>query len=240
MAISKRVYWDACTWIALIQQERIRDQKGNVTEDRYAMARNVITGAEKNNIEIATSTLSLAEVCKSPGVQAQADKLGSFFDVDYILLVNLDRAVGEMARSLMMRGFSKLKPPDACHVAAAAIANVEEMHTFDDKLLALDGKIQKQDGTALKICKPDMGSAAPLLKAMQKPLELDLETPGPVKAPMPSPSPELDLELEQVPEVAVSLPDPVVRLIDLPEQEDLANEPKATPLQIEGPKTAGK
>lgn len=34
----KRVSWDACTWIALIQQEKIRDENGNVVEDRYALA----------------------------------------------------------------------------------------------------------------------------------------------------------------------------------------------------------
>ena len=42
------------------------------------------------------------------------------------------------------------------------------MHTFDDKLLGLDGLIDKLDGTKLKICKPDPGGpAAPLLEAMK-------------------------------------------------------------------------
>ena len=57
----------------------------------------------------------------------------------------------------MQRGYSKLKPPDASHIAAAAIALVDEMHTFDDKLLGLDGRIDKGDGTTLRICKPSMG-----------------------------------------------------------------------------------
>jgi hypothetical protein len=34
MASSRRIYWDACAWIALIQQEKIRDAKGQVIEDR--------------------------------------------------------------------------------------------------------------------------------------------------------------------------------------------------------------
>lgn len=58
--------------------------------------------------------------------------------------------------------------PDAVHVATAAISpGIEEMHTFDDRLLALNGAIDKADGTKLKICKPDAGApAAPLLEAM--------------------------------------------------------------------------
>ena len=67
----------------------------------------------------------------------------------------------------MQRGCSKLKPADASHLAAAAIACVEEMHTFDDKLLALDGMIDKPDGTKLRICKPAMGGPPlPLLERM--------------------------------------------------------------------------
>jgi predicted nucleic acid-binding protein len=154
----------------LIQQERIRDENGKLVEDRYGMCRNVISAAERGQIEIATSTLSYAEVCKNPGLRAQQeDKVAAFFENDYILPVNLDRAVGERARSLMMSGIVNLKPPDACHLATALLANADELHTFDDKILALDGKIDKADGTRLKICKPDPGgSSAPLLDAMKK------------------------------------------------------------------------
>jgi predicted nucleic acid-binding protein len=168
MANPKRIYWDACVWIALIQQEKIHDAKGTLVDDRYGMCRNVINAASRGQIEIATSTLSFAEVSKESAVKAQGeDKIAAFFEVDYVLPVNLDRAVGERARSLMMAGYSKLKPADACHLASAALANAEEMHTYDDRLLALDGKIEKLNGTKLKICKPDLGgSPAPLLDAM--------------------------------------------------------------------------
>jgi predicted nucleic acid-binding protein len=166
---SKRVYWDACSWIALIQKERILDEKGVLVEDRYTMCRSVINAAEKGTIEIATSTLNLAEVCKSTEVKATDDsKLTAFFEVEYILLVNLDRGIGEIARSLMKRGYSKLKPIDACHLASAAVANAEEFHTFDEKLLDLDGLIDKANKTKLRICRPDAGGApAPLLEAMK-------------------------------------------------------------------------
>jgi predicted nucleic acid-binding protein len=131
---------------------------GRLLEDRYGMCRNVIAAAERNQLEIATSALSFAEVCKAPGIADQTeDKIAAFFEKDYILPVNLDRAVGERARALMRMGISKFKPADACHLATAALANVDEMHTFDDRLLVLTDKIDKQDGTKLKICGPDPG-----------------------------------------------------------------------------------
>jgi hypothetical protein len=114
----------------------------------------------------------LVEVCKS--AKTTAEKIAAFFENDYVLLVNLDRAVGECARELMNVGYS-LKPGDAVHLATAAISpGVEQFHTFDDKLLRLNGLIDKSDGTKLKICKPDAGaSPAPLLDAIhaQKPAD---------------------------------------------------------------------
>lgn len=164
---NRRVVWDACTWIALIQQERILDDKGNVVENRHAMCRSVIAAAERDEIEIAFSTLCYAEVCKNRDILDQSeDKVAAFFEHPYVLPVNLDRAVGEKSRQLMMSGAAKLKPADACHVATALIANADELHTFDDKILALDGQLDKANGTKLKICKPDPGGKPlPLLAA---------------------------------------------------------------------------
>jgi hypothetical protein len=98
--------------------------------------------------------------------------IADYFESDYILLVNVDRSVGERARVLMTSGFAGLKPPDAIHLATAAISGVEEMHTFDARLLGLDGVIDKSDGTRLKICKPDAGGPpAPLLDPDMQPVE---------------------------------------------------------------------
>jgi len=164
----RRISWDACAWIALIQREKI-PRAGGAIEDREMMCRTVVEAAKKGTIEILTSTLCLAEVCKDPGIRAtRADLIADYFESDYILLVNVDRSVGERARVLMTSGFSGLKPPDAIHLATATISGVEEMHTFDARLLGLDGVIDKIDGTRLKICKPDPGGPpAPLLDALK-------------------------------------------------------------------------
>lgn len=163
-ALIKRVYWDACAWIALIQKEKLRDENGKIIEDRFTMCSTVIYAAEKHAIEIVTSSLSLVEVCKVPQIKLETeDRLALYFEHDYILLANLDREVGERARQIMQVGYSKLKPPDAAHLATAAISNVDEMHTFDGRLLDLDGRIKKPNGESLKICKPDHGTPMPLL-----------------------------------------------------------------------------
>lgn len=170
MAVSpKRVYWDACAWIALVQKEKIRDTAGNVIEDRETLCKSIISAASAKKIEIVTSTLSLVEVCKNPGVATKGeDLIASFFEHDFILLANFDRSVGERARQLMMVGYSKLKPPDSAHIATAALVNVDELHTFDKKLLDLDGQIDRKDGKKLKICRPgDTAAAVPLLEAPQ-------------------------------------------------------------------------
>lgn len=152
----------------MIQKEKITDSAtGKVIEDRQALCRSVIELAAKDSVEIAISGLCLVEVCKAPSVTATGpDVIAAYFQHDYILLVPVDSVVGARGRALMLAGLG-LKPPDATHLATALVANVDELHTFDDKLLGLDGKLFKADGTALKICKPGQGgSQPPLLKAM--------------------------------------------------------------------------
>ena len=152
----KRVCWDACAWIALIQRERITDEKGVLIEDRYAMGRAVIEAAKNGKIEIVASGLCWVEVCKDPATRAEgANTLADFFEHDYIIPVGLDKFVGERGRELMRAGYAGLRPPDAAHLATAAMTNVAELHTFDRRLLDLDWQIDKLDGSKLRICKPN-------------------------------------------------------------------------------------
>ena len=113
--------------------------------------------------------LALVEVLarnRTSGVDDQ--KVRDFFDNDYILLVNVDKHLGDFARRLMLAGHSGLKPPDAIHLATACIANVDEFHTFDDRLLALDRVIDRSDGTRLVIRKPAVPAPpAPLLDEIE-------------------------------------------------------------------------
>jgi|CXWL01.1.fsa_nt_gi predicted nucleic acid-binding protein len=161
----KRIYWDACCWIALIQQEVVTVDSKSV--DRGKMCRGVIQAGERGIYEIVTSTLSLAEVSKAPSTRTAADddKIAQFFENDYILLANVDVRVGTLARQLMQKGFAGLKPADAIHLATASVAESEFFHTFDNALLKLSAKVNTGKGQPIQITEPEvLGKETPLLK----------------------------------------------------------------------------
>jgi len=159
-----RIYWDACAWIALIQREKIL--VNGQLEDREVLCRLVLAQGERGKIELVTSFLSYAEVCKHPNAKtAGEDKIAAYFEHDYILPMPVDRSIGEQARKLLMSGLPALYPADAIHIASAITANVREMHTFDKDLLKLSEKVNCQDGRPLKIIKPNVPMPpAPLLE----------------------------------------------------------------------------
>ncbi|MGN7161750.1 PIN domain-containing protein [Sphingomonas sp. SAFR-052] len=141
-------------WIATIIQESVPTKGGGI-EDRGRLCNHVIELATKKTIEIATSGLSLAEVCKDDSIKNEdPDILSDFFRNDYILIVPVDRYVGTLARQLMQSGLAGLKPPDAVHLAAAMSCDASEFHTFDKVLLRLDQQILTPSGGLLRICKP--------------------------------------------------------------------------------------
>jgi predicted nucleic acid-binding protein len=161
--LHKTVCWDSCAWIAYIQGEQRLQSDGSI-EDRGALCRAVLDSAAKGTIAVYTSALSLAEVNKQPArTPPGVDRLKDFFENDYITIVQLDRHLGEMARGFVQAGYAGLKPLDAVHLASAVASNVDELNTFDDALLALDGRITKADGTPLEICKPSLGGPEPPL-----------------------------------------------------------------------------
>jgi predicted nucleic acid-binding protein len=134
------------------------------------MCRPVLDAAERGVIEIVVSAIALVEVLarnRASGIDEQRTR--DFFDNDYILLVNVDKHLGDFARRLMLAGHAGLKPPDAIHLATACIANVDQFHTFDDRLLALDAVIDRLDGTRLPIKKPAVPAPpAPLLDEIER------------------------------------------------------------------------
>jgi predicted nucleic acid-binding protein len=156
----QRVYWDACAWIAFIAEEKDIPLKGGGKENRYAMCLNVLEAARAGKYEIVTSAFTLAEVCKSPEViESPIDNLSSFFEKSYILIVPVDLGIGRRAQALQSTGLINLKPADTVHLVSAQRAKAAELHTFDEKILALDGKINDASGSPIKICRPTQASS---------------------------------------------------------------------------------
>lgn len=150
--IIKRVYWDSCTFLALINSEA-----GKHRESKAVWAK-VVSG----EYELITSFFSLTEVFKAkcegtkkPLSEEGEDAIAKFFEGDRILGVPVDRRTSEFARKLMRRHPECKKPTDAIHLATATLMNVDEMHTFDGAdLLSLNGKVAREDGEMLVICTP--------------------------------------------------------------------------------------
>lgn len=153
-----RVYWDACTWIAYIAQEKSIDIGDGKTENRFAMCIEILRMAQDSKLEIVTSAFTLAEVCKNPEIKDDPlDNLAAFFERSYILTVPIDMSIGRRAQGMQTSGLVNIKPPDAIHLASAQRASVLELHTFDKKMLNLDGVIAGADNKPMKICKPTQG-----------------------------------------------------------------------------------
>lgn len=149
------VYWDACTWIAYINQEKAVTLKDGSVENRFAKCLEVLDRANNKKLEIVTSAFTLAEVCKNPEVrESPLENLPGFFERSYIVTVPVDMSIGRRAQHMQASGLVSLKPADSIHLASAIRAKVSELHTFDGGILKLDGLIPGADGKPIKICKP--------------------------------------------------------------------------------------
>jgi predicted nucleic acid-binding protein len=149
-----KYYWDACSWIGLINQE----------SNKLDSLRHIIEEAQKGKVEIWTSTFTLAEVFKRKcsgdlvGLDATNDQaFEDYLEQEFVQRVQVDSDVATAARRLLRKFPSIKKPQDAIHAATAALNNVDELHTFDGSdLLPMDGQIPMPNGKKLKICKPPL------------------------------------------------------------------------------------
>lgn len=152
MARSRRIYWDACIWLTLINGE----------SESSARCEYLIEQARKGDISIWTSSLTLAEVFRKKCEDRDASlpetedlNFENFLEQDFLVEVQLDHDIGTMARRLLRLHPQLKKPTDAIHLATAISHDIDEFHTYDYKnLLRLNGKIDRKDGKSLTICEP--------------------------------------------------------------------------------------
>ncbi|MEM9997392.1 MAG: type II toxin-antitoxin system VapC family toxin [Bacteroidota bacterium] len=141
-------YWDSSAFIAYFKAE----------EGRVELCQAVIDEAKRGQTRIITSALTLSEVVHIKGyeklTQDLENDLESFFEHDFVVLVDLNRAISEYARKLMWR--HGLRAYDANHLSSAIHADVHFVDAFDDKLLKQDGKFSRSDGTPIRIGYPNL------------------------------------------------------------------------------------
>lgn len=150
----KTVYWDACVFHALFGKE----------EGRVETCLRIEKAAKGGLLQIYTSTITFTECVwikgnlnkLSPEHEAVIQK---YFMHKYIRPIICDRAIAEAARNLIWQ-FPHLKPKDAIHVTTAITHQVDELHTYDEHLLKLDGKVGYPP---LKIGEPQFEDKSELL-----------------------------------------------------------------------------
>lgn len=154
MAEKKKVYWDTCVWLALINEEAGKAER----------CRHVLKLARDKEVEIWTSAFTLAEVfkksCEGRGVSLPETKdldFEQYVQQDFFVLAQVDYDAGVRARRLLRAHPILKKPADGVHLATAVINNLDEFHTFDeDNLLPLNGQVNRTDGVVLVICVPPL------------------------------------------------------------------------------------
>ena len=115
----------------------------------------MIRAAEREEIHIFTSAITLTEVIKlkgKPSLKAeQEQKINRFFLNPYIQVVNVDRFLAQMARALIWE--HGLHPKDSLHVATAIRFKIPYLDCYDGPMTALSGKL---GNPPLKIGPPAM------------------------------------------------------------------------------------
>jgi len=153
VAYLRKYYWDACVWIDLITQSNA---------DRFRRCQNVFSQAQKGEVELWTSSITLTEVYKrkcdgdlTSMPEDQDDEFESFFESGLVKPILLDLQVAKVARRLCRKHPILRKPQDAVYVASCIVSNIDELHTFDiQDLIRLDGQILLKNSTPLKISEP--------------------------------------------------------------------------------------
>jgi predicted nucleic acid-binding protein len=97
--------------------------------------RSVINAAESGDLRIVTSALALIEVIKlksrEPLPPEKEPTIRAFFKQPYIIIREVDRRVGELARDLIWT--HRIPVKDAVHVATALLTEgVVQLDTFDE------------------------------------------------------------------------------------------------------------
>lgn len=148
----RKVYWDACAWLGLLNGEA----------DKARELEHVWEKAKRGEVEIWTSAFCIAEVYK---VKCSGEKIGvcpdddaridNLFNQDWVYIAQVDIAIAKLAKSLLRTHAKLSKPSDGIHLATAIHWNMDQLHTWDASDL-LGISCNRADGQPLDICKPSM------------------------------------------------------------------------------------
>lgn len=141
------ICWDTPVLIDWLQ--------GSGTKNRMRSIKSVMSEIKARKYKLAVSTLAYVEIleCKMP---EQAIKRFEDFmkDRNLVEVFAVDTRIAKRAQALRNRlneKGKKIETPDAIHIATAIVGKAKQLHTFDEKILKLNGK-NEVEGLAITAC----------------------------------------------------------------------------------------
>ena len=146
------IYWDTSVFFGFLNKEKGRLDDIEILLDK----------AERKEILISTSTITLTEAYKIGGKASQQDleKIREFLKHDYFRLIALDRATAFTTQEIRQEYESHVDFEDSIHLGTAVHHNIGILLTYDGekkgarKLLSLDKKLTLRNGEKLRILRP--------------------------------------------------------------------------------------
>lgn len=129
----EKIYWDSNCFLSHFQ----------AVDGQVEKCDGVIERAERGDVLIVTSALTLAEVLWMRGgpklANDKAELIQKFFRRSYIRVYNVTRKNAEAAQFLVWD--KSIKPKDAIHVSTALHLKVDALETFDKALINKSGSV---------------------------------------------------------------------------------------------------
>lgn len=120
-------YWDACAFLGYFREEK----------DIVGGCADVLEAADRGQVQLVTSSLTIAEVLHIKGEKAlekqRRETVELFFMKPLVAVRAVTRRDAELAQALYWD--HRIKPKDAIHVATALRAGIEVFETKDQGLL---------------------------------------------------------------------------------------------------------
>lgn len=142
-----KYYWDTCIFLAWLKNETRAPGEMDGLAEIAAMI-------DRREAVLVTSVVTKTEVQQSSLDSYGRKRFEEIFQRRNIMLCDITEAISDLAseiREHCQKNSRKIETPDAQHLATAIAYKVGQMHTFDDRLLNLNGA---GTGHPLVICKP--------------------------------------------------------------------------------------
>ena len=133
--------WDSSVLISWI--------RGDASVVRVQAMKTVVEAVESGAYRLAVSALLYAEVLESTMPAPAIGQFEKFMqNRAMVSIVAVDIRVArkaQMIRDTLRKKGESVSTPDAVHIATAIVSGAQFFHTFDDRLLRLNGKSEVDD-----------------------------------------------------------------------------------------------